>query len=298
MHHHRMFGSTAGAYDTRAGGTTSPAIGVGPPPPSSTSSSSPPGPQDDDMAAKIFSTSYCPSLAGYHQQSFMRAVNNEGFLDVMEEGKEKEKKEEQWKTCYCILKDGALSVYATAPLAGSGSGSGAGLRRGAEGGGGREEEEPLVVIPLDMVASVRSAAPHGECAFQIVTPEKTWFFCALSKQNMQEWLFAFHRSLAVIVARLVEDKNHHRSAQKGGGDDRFSLLLSGVGGDRDSALAATASRRLRLMEELGHGHGRSLSGRSSTHPPYLSFFFLQPTHPPTHPSNHSDAAVSTVVFRE
>ena len=42
--------------------------------------------EEDEVASKVFSTSYCPSLAGYHPQAYvMRAVNNEGFLDVLEE---------------------------------------------------------------------------------------------------------------------------------------------------------------------------------------------------------------------
>lgn len=155
MNNHRSSNSTGGVYDgggsqsSRSSRTSSRSIAT-PTQPLTTSTSSTGsdpsvgGEGEDELASKVFSTSYCPSLAGYHPQAYvMRAVNKEGFLDVLAEGWEDRRggsggaKEAgsggngmEWKTRYCILKEGALSVYMQVPL------------RGREGGGmeGGDEE--------------------------------------------------------------------------------------------------------------------------------------------------------------
>ncbi|EWM23861.1 protein phosphatase 1e, partial [Nannochloropsis gaditana] len=230
----------------------------------STSSSSPPTPVDD-VAAKVFSTSYCPSLARYHSQTLtMRAVNNEGSLDVLRE----EAGEMVWETRYCILNEGVLRVYATEQ---DGTGKKERRLQGEEamgslwGGRGeraveQEEEERegegglLTVIPLDMVASVRSAAYSGRAAFQITTPERTWVFSAASMHTMQEWLFAFHRSLAVIVARLVEEEKRKQQQQQ---QQLFRARRGGgPGGGRDRGRTPLVLGRAHheCDQERGRGH--------------------------------------------
>lgn len=67
------------------------------------------GAQDD---SRVFSTSYFHPGRGHlaHYESYlMRAVDHKGFLDVQEEGDGEE--EGEWHTRYCVLKDGALSIY-------------------------------------------------------------------------------------------------------------------------------------------------------------------------------------------
>lgn len=113
----------------------------------------------------------------------------------------------------------------------------------------------------------------------IITPERSWLFRAMAKADMQEWLFAFHRSLAVIVARLV-DGGGNGSSNGGGGHGGLQTPSPGLGGFHRYGMGAggllssrndtnlMASRRGGLRAhavaeergEMGHGHGRSLSG--------------------------------------
>ena len=282
--------------------------------------------QDD---SRVFSTSYFHPGRGHlaHYESYlMRAVDHKGFLDVQEEEDEAEEEgfedgdggegagmghggggngaEAEWRTRYCVLKDGALSIYKVCfvsvyfmfmffyrpthildppkhttyttqepPL----------NPRGAEAA--EAGDAPLAVIPLDGVASVKSAerassssarerAGIGERknVFMIITPERTWLFRAMAKADMQEWLFAFHRSLAVIVARLVDGGSGN--GHGGGGHmqtpstgfHRYGMGAGGLLSSRnDTNLMASRRGGLRyhVVEErgeMGHGHGRSLSG--------------------------------------
>lgn len=91
------------------------------------------GSQDD---SRVFSTSYFHPGRGHlaHYESYlMRAVDHKGFLDVQEEGEAGGFEdggdgggeaaammgdggnggggEGEWHTRYCVLKDGALSIY-------------------------------------------------------------------------------------------------------------------------------------------------------------------------------------------
>lgn len=109
-------------------------------------------------------------------------------------------------------------------------------------------------------------------AFMIITPERTLLFRAMAKADMQEWLFAFHRSLAVIVARLVDGGSGN--GHGGGGHmqtpstgfHRYGMGAGGLLSSRnDTNLMASRRGGLRyhVVEErgdIGHGHGRSLSG--------------------------------------
>jgi hypothetical protein len=71
--------------------------------------------QDDMAAARVFSTSYFHPGRGHlaHYESYlMRAVDHKGFLDVQEEeGGGEEGEDGEWRTRYCVLKDGLLSIY-------------------------------------------------------------------------------------------------------------------------------------------------------------------------------------------
>ena len=76
------------------------------------------GGADPGAAGRMYSTSYCHAaggMAAYGQ--LMRTVDNKGFLDVRmvtdddEDDEEGAYAEEAWRTRYCVLKDGALSVY-------------------------------------------------------------------------------------------------------------------------------------------------------------------------------------------
>ncbi len=157
------------------------------------------------------------------------------------------------------------------------------------GGEAAEAGDTLVTIPLDHVASVKSAESAGvragsggagKNAFMIITPERTWLFRAMARQDMQEWLFSFHRSLAVIVARLLDSNNHYSSNNGGGGGGapggglglgglgsvggyhRYGMGAGGLLSSRNDTNLMASRRGLRFVEEqqhLGHGHGRSLS---------------------------------------
>lgn len=230
-------------------------------------------------------------------------VNYKGYLDM------KEGEEEAWCRRYCVLREGELSVLKVCScyiepfldrllfwmLRYLHFFVGAWVLRAAcllgvsgvvcvcvwavqEAVLDEEEEveeertcvDERVLIQLDSVASVRTAVEFGDCAFQIVTPDVTYFFRSDARQEMQvrlirasrfigpttdvlcavcvgvqEWLFAFHRSLAVIVARLVDSSSPS-------GSRRWANRTTREG-------EGSLSRKAQMLKELGHGHGRSLS---------------------------------------
>ena len=95
------------------------------------------------------------------------------------------------------------------------------------------------------------------------------------KNEPQEWLFAFHRSLAVIVNRLVgHGGGHHQQQQHMGHGHALSSIGGGGGGgyyrpggggggllsSRNNTSLMMSRRGLRVGDEAGQGHGRALSG--------------------------------------
>jgi hypothetical protein len=119
-------------------------------------------------------------------------------------------------------------------------------------------------IQLDTVTAVRTADDFGDCAFQIVTSDRTYVLRAPQKDDMQvsrrrppppvtwftsahwawwrtvkrrqDWLFAFHRSLAGIVARLREPASNQNGLRR------------------------------QPIKDLGHGHGRRFERRYGPDP--------------------------------
>lgn len=73
---------------------------------------------EQEDPSRVFSTSFFHPGRGHlaHYESYtMRAVDHKGFLDVQDDVEEGEEEggngDGGWHTRYCVLKDGALSIY-------------------------------------------------------------------------------------------------------------------------------------------------------------------------------------------
>lgn len=135
-----------------------------------------------------------------------------------------------WRRCWCVLKDGFLRCLApSSEDRREEPDTTASAVRAADAfeAAAVDDELSLEELALSMGERGRSEArlsltrlalvgtdPHrGEHAFRLVVDldsgrvERS--FRARNRDKMHEWLFAFHRSLAIVVARLRDQKAHN-----------------------------------------------------------------------------------------
>lgn len=123
---------------------------------------------------------------------------------------------ETWRRCFCVLQDGIVSCFAagTPPDEAGDVDSDDDMDLTLEelaltvGGRGRS----VVRLSLTRVALVGTDPQRGPNALRLVIENQGEHqarpFRAANRDEMIEWLFGFHRSLAIVVARIRGEKQH------------------------------------------------------------------------------------------
>jgi serine/threonine protein phosphatase PrpC len=177
-------------------------------------------------------------LEGY--EAHLRQMQCEGYLE-----RRSCKHGTVWKRSWFLLKDGALSYFSDEAEAQMHK-----VRKGASSSaGGESSHHPSSKrrLPLDSVEAVRTEDDedeYGQNCFRVISSDREDLVLrADTKDDMQEWLFGFHRILASIIARLLERPWGESLA---------------VGAEDSCRLGEVPAAKV-----LGHGHGRGKRRSSS-----------------------------------
>lgn len=111
-----------------------------------------------------------------------RNNNMQGWLE-----KESHSQPGKWKRRYIVLSDGATQWYRDAPKDGDVMAQGR--------------------IPMDVVGGVRMAPEKHEFAFCIDAVTRSFVLRASNRDELNDWVFAFHRA-ALSVVQLLMDPDH------------------------------------------------------------------------------------------
>ncbi|CAN0142457.1 unnamed protein product, partial [Discosporangium mesarthrocarpum] len=126
------------------------------------------------------------NLEGYERH--MRHIHCEGYL-----WRKSKSSDNTWRRRWFLLKDGTLSYFHDKEEAGA-------HQNKASGAG-----HPQRLLPMDQVEAVRTEVRTYCHVFRVISSDREdMVLRADSKDEMNMWLFGFHRVLATIIARLVE----------------------------------------------------------------------------------------------
>eukprot|EP00903_Cladosiphon_okamuranus_P013952 g12976.t1 len=184
------------------------------------------------------------SLEGYERH--LRQIHCEGYLQ------RQSRTSGTWRRRWFLLKDGYLSYFQDQEEAE--------VYRSKDGDSEfHHHPSSQRQLSLDCVEAVRTEEKIGPLVFRVISSHRDDLVLrAESKEGMNDWLFGFHRALASIIARVIENKHGVGSGgvetgrRDSGGAGDESGDGGGGGGDPFRVGGDTEIRKV-----LGHGHGRS-----------------------------------------
>lgn len=201
------------------------------------------GAEDKRPVARQLSRSYFVprSLEGYERH--LRQIQCEGYLQ------RQSRSAGTWRRRWFLLKDGYLSYFQDQDEAE--------VYRSETDSQLHHHPSSQRQLSLDCVEAVRTDEKIGALVIRVISSHRDDLVLrAESKESMNEWLFGFHRALASIIARYMENRGEGwqeerdwKSATQGGGS------CDGADGSQRDPFRATTPSQVRKV--LGHGHGRA-----------------------------------------
>ncbi|CAM9981588.1 unnamed protein product, partial [Hapterophycus canaliculatus] len=133
------------------------------------------------------------SLEGYERH--LRQIHCEGYLQ------RQSRTTGTWRRRWFLLKDGYLSYFHDQEEA---------EEYRSKDGSSQFHHHPSSQrqLSLDCVEAVRTEEKFGPLVFRVISSHRDDLVLrAESKEGMNDWLFGFHRALASVIARVIENKN-------------------------------------------------------------------------------------------